>query len=157
MRYLLTATLVVFLQSCKEGPSGPPGTDGSSDKQIRVLFPSASLGSSDTAGFISPIYTYIVKFNKNYYVDVDSIKFAAFVRSSNSNTTCRLEVFNLTDSNVVSGSLITTNNTSYVLEESQNALSSFPNKEITLALKIRSSTQGTFVECQQAGIYLYRK
>lgn len=153
---LLTAC---FLLACKgdKGDAGPAGPVGTTDKQIRLTFFSVlGIGRTDTVYYTLPNYL-LVKFNKSNYTDVDSITFAAVGRSDSSNVFCTLELFNVTDSLRIQGSSIQTNSKVFKLFESNNIVSILPNKEIALAISIRSSKQGTLVEVQQAHLFVYRK
>ena len=157
---------VLFILGC-EGPAGPAGVqgvggldgkDGGYDKQLRLDFNIIdTLQSRDTLGTVSSQQFTIVKFNKAYYVNIDSIIFLAFLRSSDTNAVCTLELFNVTDNVGIDSSLIQSKDTTYKLVESKNIFKDLPSKEITLAVKISSSKQGTLVEALQPVVYLYRR
>ena len=156
----------LFILGC-EGPAGPAGVqgvgglngkDGGYDKQLRLDFNIVdTVQSQDTLGTVLWQQFGIVKFNKTYYVNVDSIIFLAFLRSSDTSAVCKLELFNVTDNVGIDTSLIQSKDTTYKLVESKNIFKELPSTEITLAVKISSSKQGTPVEALQPAVYLYRK
>jgi hypothetical protein len=165
----------LFLIAC-EGPTGPQGpigetgqqgstgNDGTSDKQIRIEFESFSNSTTDTAWVFTHPLTFITNFDKDYYVGVDSLIFNVNIGSTNLNTNCIVELFNLTDNQPISNSLLFTNDTTKFPYsflggkwcKSANLLNSFPNKEITVAVRFKSDRYGTLVNINKGMLLLYR-
>ena len=98
-----------------------------------------------------------MKFNVYNYTDVDSVVLYALVRSENSSTNCIVDLYNWTDDEIIPGSELMNSSTSWSWIHSGNLFEEFPDKEISLALRIRSETNGVLVECGGAVLFLYRR
>ena len=154
-----TAILIlVLITGCEGpvGPQGPNGLNGSNDNQIRLQIP-AAIGTSSTSGGMHGESNALIKFNAHYYYGVDSVIFVGCLKSGNPNTNCMLDLFNLTDSVFITGSLIQSNNTDYKWVSSGNIFNELPDKEINLVVRIRSQTAGILVQASTAYIFLYRR
>jgi len=155
-----------FMIGCKgdAGPIGPAGSngnngnDGNSDKQIQLLF-GGDFGTDLSQWLISPYSTYnLIKFNKQYYVGVDSIVFTCSLKNDDPTNKVYAELFNLTDSLSISNSQIEANKVNYDYIDSKNIYNSLPNKEITLAIRIRTEKNGVWVSTGKTSfLFLYRK
>ncbi len=161
---LSIASLATLSLSCRgpQGMVGPDGNDGISDKQIRLPFIITGWGTADTSWSICYPGGYITNFKISNYVDIDSVIFCANMGSSDSSADCILELFDVTDSVVVGGSSLITNATGQYSPGwpwlySGNLINSFPDKEISLAFRIRTNKQGSTVEVNTAVVLLYRK
>ena len=157
--------ILLFISAC-EGPTGPEGTsgmNGTSDKQIRIEFGSFSNSTSDTSWIIT--LPTIINFNKDYYVGIDSIIFVVNIGSSNLNTNCVVELFNLTDNLPIQGSTVLTNDTTkfpgFIIGGkwcySANIINNLPSKEITLGARFKSDNYGNLVNINQGMLLLYRE
>jgi len=171
---VIVSFLILFGCKGEEGPVGPqgsqgeqgiPGLDGTSDKQIRINFdPSIFTMTADTIWNYPNSSTYLIKFNINNYTNVDSIIFAANMGSFNTNTNCIVELFNITDNVEIQGStLITNSDTKFpgliyggIWCQTQNILDKFPNKDIDLSIRIKSSRNGTDVNVNRGILLVYR-
>jgi hypothetical protein len=133
------------------------GQDGSIDYQIRLEF-GGDLSNSTTEWRISEYETwYLTKFNKNYYANVDSIIFSCSMNTSNDSTKCIAELYNITDSVSIQNTLLESNVTQYVFVDSENIFDSLPDKEITLAIRIKSEHNGVRVNTgKRSYLFLYR-
>ncbi|HMG90769.1 MAG TPA: hypothetical protein VK589_11945 [Chryseolinea sp.] len=144
---------------CHGGPSF--------DKQTRLdfLFGSSVFNSSNSnTGTVLPERVQILRFNKGFYSAIDSVIFVANIWTSDANTNCLVELYNVTDNIPISGSLLSTNSTvDYYAENlgvyvfSDDIKNGLPNKEITLGLRLRSETEGVTVSIQRAHLFIYKK
>jgi hypothetical protein len=130
------------------------GANAESDKQI--FFTLSSSNSNTT----TPVITRsLLKFNKTYYPGVDSIIFVAEPYVSDPSNNCILELYNITDQQVIPGSTLTSN----VLVpgtfiQTGNIYNNLPDdKEITLGLSQRSSKEGFYSYTGSCYLFLYRK
>jgi len=140
-----------FLLSCE----GEDGMDGGFDKQIRLDL-SGGLGTSSSAGeFIHP-GSWLYDFNKNYFVDVDSIVFTSFLKTGDLNVDCLVDLYNITDSTAILSSLISTKGLEQTRVVSENVFKDLPDHSITLAVRIRTAQEGVFVSLSFSELLLYR-
>lgn len=140
----------------EDGTQGPPGLDGNSDKQIRIDLP-GSFGANDTTWNLDESYNEIIKFNAHNYTGVDSVILVASLYTYDSTANCIFELYNMTDNQPILNSQIQTNSTTFNWYISNNIFSSFPNKEITIRGRIKSSVNGISVQKIRSYILLYRK
>ena len=162
---LSTLILVLAITSCEGpiGPEGTPGINGTNDKQIRLEFGSFSHSTSDTSWIIT--YPTIINFKKEYFVGVDSIIFVVNMGSSNLNTNCVAELFNLTDSISIQRSTVLTNDTTKFPGfsiggkwcYSANVYNNLPAEEITLGVRFKSDNYGNMVNINEGMLLLYRE
>lgn len=169
---MLCLTGLTFLSlSCKgpEGPAGPegpqgpagsPGTSGTSDKQIRFIF-NVGEGTSDTTWQMCPPYEYITPFNISNYDSLDSVILGAYMGTANPGAECIADLFDVTDSvEIAESPLVSTVSGSefgWPWVYSGNLLNSFPGKDITLAVRVRTNQQGDLAQVNGAVLLLYRK
>lgn len=155
--------ICLVFSGCFQGPTGPQGPSGISDKQIR-LETLLSDGSIDTIwDYLNPS-DYFIKFNKNNYVNVDSIIFVVNAGSADVNTFCLVELFNAQDLSPINGGLISSNDTSHEPNsitplgwaQTGNIFNSLPNEESTIGIRVKSSKQGNLVVIDKACLFLYR-
>lgn len=142
-KILITLTLILFIACKKEETISPI------DKQVRLEF--SSLGdfyTHDTVWTMPFFITHqLIKFNKHdyNYNRVKSIIFSPSMRTEDENVSCYIDLYNVTDSVPIAGTLLVTNDKTYRFVESMDIKDFLPNKEITLSLRIRSQRRGTFV------------
>lgn len=166
MMMYMSALFILFCAfvqlSCKgeEGPTGPPGTDATSAKQIRIQM-DLGTGTCDTIGLVSYPKSYVIRFSPLNYGSLDSIIFCANLFSGNSNAHCIAELYNITDSLSILKSSVSAGYPGSLMQVpwvlSGNILNSFPDKEITLAVRVRTDQQGMCVEIDSAVLLLYLK
>ncbi len=161
---LISSTLVSLLVlSCEgpqggvgpTGPTGLQGVPGDSDKQLRFEL-SANFANSSITPFMHPEVWSLMKFNVHNYTAVDSVVLFALVESDNSSVNCIVDLYNWTDDEIIPGSEIMSNSTTLTWINSGNLFNELPNKEISLALRIRSETGSVLVYCGDATLFLYR-
>lgn len=128
------------------------GTDGVSDEQVRFRF-SFSANTTSTTPVVGGS---LINFNKNAFVGVDSIVFAADPYVADINNTAFLELYNRTGEQSIENSLLSSSN---LFAESQflysdNIFSDLPDDEITLGIRLWSGTQGQFAASNASAIFL---
>jgi hypothetical protein len=149
---LLLKLFALFMAiSCETGKDNIP------IKQLRIeLWGSTpTTGTTSANGVIMSNEIYYQNFNKNNYPGLQSIYFNARLMSSQTNNTCFLEIYNLTDQLAIDSSMLTS---SYpVLErlETANLMEFFPEHDIDLSVRLRSETNNIFVGFSSAYLYLY--
>ncbi|SEL81808.1 hypothetical protein SAMN04487910_3349 [Aquimarina amphilecti] len=116
------------------------------DETRLVLFSNGS-GASGTSSVEGRKMGEIIKFDKRNWENASSIYYVAWIYSENSNNSCFVELFNETDGEVIANSVLTNNSTNYpgILMISENIISSIPEKEIDISLRLRSENEGTTV------------
>ena len=137
------------------GPNGNDGKDGENDKQIRIAFPFAYMDTNSIQWQLPETYTYLTKFNKTFFVDVDSIIFV--VPISSALDTSFIELFNVTDSVSILGSQLSTVSASYQFCETGNIYNNLPADEITLSIRLRVSNSSGYCYVTTPQLILYRK
>ena len=156
----------VFLISCeKEGPQGPTGKDGVTDKQIRF-----DLGWSFANGYESDTVIYAIssgmgisQFNFNYYPDIDSVIFILYniktmTRSaSDISASVKIDLYDLTNKEPIPNSEIISDDISIgSFVQSKNLVNSFPNQTIDLGVRVIFDFNN-FAETGAGYLFLYRK
>ncbi len=141
--------LAILLVSCKK----------TEIKQLKIDFTTGTYGiiqfvTSSAAGEIFEKELIYLGFNKNNYVGCESIIFTGCLGSNLWGNQCFLELYNLTDSTVISNSTISASSGIHEWIESQNLLKYFPDKDIDLTLKLRTEDEGTTVFFTSASIYI---
>ena len=132
------------------------GVDGLSINQVRFQLVSlTALGSSSTTGDMAPPWMYLKKFKKSDFSLMNSAIFSAHISTEGgSPSTCIVDLFNLTDNVVISGSEVQTTSSTRVWVNSGNFLNNIPDKEIDIAIRLRTNTAGGFANCVQAYLIL---
>ncbi|MBN2653286.1 MAG: hypothetical protein JXR63_12980 [Spirochaetales bacterium] len=148
LKLLVVITCMLYCFSC-DLPFGL-------DKQIRFKFFDDHSGpnTDSVEGNFRYETTKIIKFNVEYFEGVKSAYFVANIKSSNENTKCYLDLYNVTDNEVIT--TIETSNIEYVTIESNDIISLLPDSEKDLDLRIRSEDEGVYVFCNSAYLFLYR-
>jgi hypothetical protein len=136
-----TSNLVLSVVPDDEEPSGNPN----------LLYFGVHAGTQDTAGFILPEWTHLNDFHKENYL---RITFTSRLRTIDSTSRCLVDLFNVTDSVFMEGSLLVTNSTLGTYLETEDLADELPAKNITLAVRLRSETQGVRVQGGQSFLHL---
>jgi len=141
-----------------QGEQGPPGQDCACDKQVRLPFGwGAGYYTNDTTEWIQSDISYTLnKFDVQNYTNVTSVIFSALLDTADSKSNCYVELYNLTDDAPIPNSQIETKSETTIWVDSPNLIDSFPDKEIELAVRVRSETQGVSVSVLNPQIYLYK-
>jgi hypothetical protein len=136
--FLLIAGIAIFNCSCQKDE------EIKLDKQIVLSFGGSYFGSLITTG--DTLWRYLdvpdyklVNFDKRNYSGIKSVVFAGPISSEDSSNYCIVELFNLTDSLPIMGSTIMTNIESYEYTFSENILTSLPDKNINIGIRLKSS------------------
>lgn len=134
------STMLIFV-SCKKTITVSQIDTPLPDKEIRISFPIEPQDVNFTKGVqLYPSTTYIYDFDKRDYPGVDSITFNFDGRINAGNA---FRLYNVTDSSLVTGSIIT--KSYYYAGElhSMNIYNSLPDKKITLAVRYDTPKEWT--------------
>jgi len=138
-----------------QGIQGIKGEGGPTDKQLRFSLPSAVVFSNTpyVSGWIDNIY----KFNIDNYEGIDSVIYTIWSEVPNPGNKCTIELINITDDTVISGSLIEVMaNAEMTQYQSGNLVSAFPKKEITIGIRLKGQNPDQFANAVGGYLYLYR-
>ena len=150
---LLSSSLMLMLASCNKTVNETRALQG--DRQIRFSLPGDIV--YDTLYRLTDQQSNIEKFNIDYYKDVDSV-FYTFYSSVQKGNNGTVELYNITDSIPIAGSLIkVVSNEAGDFYQSGNLAAAFPHKEITVGLRLKGSVQGSYLNAVSGYLYLYRK
>ncbi|MDX5346004.1 MAG: hypothetical protein LPJ89_09505 [Hymenobacteraceae bacterium] len=116
------------------------------DKQIRLEFGSIDINTRSNQWYLSPHETtYLLKFDKRNYPNISSIVFTGSLFTSNTKNKCMVELYNVTDSVAIANTTLESNANSYVFKETGNIYENLPDKEVTLAVRVKSERKDVFV------------
>ena len=156
---LLIIISIFLFFSCKKS------ADNLQIKQLKIdIVPGsggATYNTSITRGTTYETSNLYTGFNKNNYVNCKSIIFEGClavyynqVQAKVHVDTCYLELYDLTDSAVISNSILRTASYSFIWLKSQNIINNFPNKPIDLTVRLRTYYEGYDVSFTSASLYL---
>ncbi len=150
---LVIACFPVLFFSCKEEDVTP-----SFDKEVRLTFPYEYWSTNQTQLELLPSYSHLVKFNKTDYSNLDSIIFYSSIATESLDNTAELELFNVTDNVSIGNTTIqaSTDFLKYTLIKSGNIKNELPNKEIDIAIRLKSKN-GKYVYVRSSFLLLKRK
>lgn len=131
------------------GPEGPQGATGASGKQVRFHIVDQFRRINYAAPF--PVDS-LIKFNIDYFPEVDSALFIANVRNDQGEQPVYVDLYNSTDRDTLA--TLTVMNTEYAAVESENIVDRFPSGEITLTVYLRPN--GEIISMTDAWLFLYR-
>lgn len=125
------------------------------DKQI--FMPIEGSGSNTTS--TTPVITgSLVKFSKTNFVGVDSIILVADPYVGDPSNSSIVNLYDITDGQVISGSTLTSNNTANnKFIQTGNVYKNLPDKEITLGISQSSLKDGFFAGSGSCYLFLYRR
>jgi hypothetical protein len=165
-RLVISFVSCLFMISCeKEGPQGPTGKDGVTDKQIRFDL-GWSFGNSyesDTVIYAISSGMGISQFNFNNYPDIDSVVFILYnIKTMTRNVedisaSVKIDLYDLTNKEPIPNSEIISDDIpmgSFV--QSKNLVNSFPDQTIDLGIRVIFDVNN-FVETGPGYLFLYRK
>lgn len=135
------------------------GDDGGYDKQIRIYFPANGYGygTSSINGSIESIEC-ISNFDISSYLNADSIVFGSYLNTWNTNVSCTIDLYDMTNGNVINNTTLTSKSTSWEWKmTSINFLDELPKSPITLGIRMKSQNEGTTVGYYLPMITIYRK
>jgi hypothetical protein len=133
------------------------GANGLTVDQVRFQLVSLTgLGTSSTTGDLAPGWQYLRNFKKSNFSLMNSAILSANISTEGTSTPCItiVDLYNLTDNVSILGSEVTTNSITRVWVDSNNFLNSLPDKEIDLAIRLRTDVSGGFATCVQAHLIL---
>jgi hypothetical protein len=127
--------------------------DAQDDKQIRLQFGAPGFSTRESE-FVLPelVTSNIIKFNKLNYTNVASIVFMPSLYAGrdpmipSETTACVAQLYNLTDNVPIAGTELMSDVNAVVFKESGNIYDALPAKEITLAIRIRSTNNKLSVQ-----------
>lgn len=116
-------------------------------EEIRLILRAMGSGASGTKQEAGNIFGRIANFDKSNWTKAHSITYNAYIYTEDYDNTCYVELYNITDNEVIQGTTLSTNATTYpgVLVSSGNIIDNLPDKEITLGLRVRTENEGTYV------------
>ena len=116
------------------------------DETRIVLFSNGS-GASGTSSVEGKKMAEIIQFDKGNWAHASSIFYVAWIYSESSSNSCYVELYNETDGEVIANSILTNNSTQYpgLLMTSENIISSIPDKEIDVSIRLRTQNEGVTV------------
>ena len=135
------------------------GIDGGFDEQIRLIaYAHSGTGSFGNFGTTSGFFIGdIINFNKQNYIGVDSAVFVANIRAGNSTTLGYAELYDETNGQVISNSIVSTTNTNFTTLESGNLFDNLPDGTVNLTIQVRSETSGVTTSINGKNyLFLYR-
>jgi hypothetical protein len=125
--------------------------------QVRFqLLSLSAMGTSSTTGELSPAWTHLIKFSKSDFSALQSASLFAYISTETSSpgSITTVELFNVTDDVPITGSDLSTSSATRVWVTSGNFLSNIPDKEIEIALRLRTNGPGQSATCIQAYLIL---
>lgn len=123
------------------------------DKLVRIPIGSPDFTVCDSNWLTTPFDTWMIHdFNKKDYSNVSSIQFVPSLFCSNDGDIITAELYNVTDGKSIANSQVTHNTTSYKVEYSANIYNDLPDYPITLAIRLKNSTDGN---CSGTGTFSY--
>ena len=154
---LLYVPFILCLTSCFIACDS--GIDGNTDRQVRLRFDFGADGYSwrDTTWFTTRPSSYLIHFDKRNYGNVDSIVLSVALQAHDSATSSIVELYNITDDIPIVGSQLSVKGAETVWVESPNLYPFLPDKDITLALRMKSSVTNNRASLNRAVLLLYRE
>ena len=153
----ILCALFISLMSC-ETEEGEDAPVIETDKQVRLELFSIEprTSSTDTNGVI---YGDLIRFNKNYWSNVDSIifvpSFGVYEYNSEESLTATAELYDKTNEQVIEGSSLSTNSTTVSYISSGNIYDNLPDEEITLGVKFTIDGENEYSSIEIGSSYLF--
>lgn len=124
-------------------------------KEYRIEFSmmGGTPSRSSVEGALMDAMTYF-DFDINNYRHCTSARLVCYFSSSAEISNAFIEVFNLTDSTVITNSTVSTTSTSEVWVHSDNFIDQIPDGPIDITLRFRNEIEEEFVRCRSAYLYL---
>ena len=125
------------------------GSNGGFDEEVRLKFGRNILNHSGTNWVMFSNETeHLFQFDKTNYSNLDSIKVSMSLSTSSSSTQCFGRLYNMTDGVEISNTELSSTNYGEFPDQyifSPNILNDLPDYPISIALQVRSETEGVFV------------
>lgn len=103
----------------------------------------------------------LIKFNKNNYLNVDSITFISTPYVGDASNSSIVELLNISDNVNIANATLSSNQTTFIMEssylETGNIYDDLPNGEVSLGLRVKSATNGMFAGVGSSYIAIYKK
>ncbi|WP_161888040.1 hypothetical protein [Pontibacter russatus] len=147
--------LILLFSACKKEDVIPP-----LDKEVRLVFPFDYWSTNKTDFDLLPEPTHLIKFKKTNFSDLSSITLYASIATESLDNTVEVELFNVTDNVSVDNTSLQastkiTTMINYKLVFTDNILNKLPEKEIDLAIRLKSYN-GKYVYVTSAFLLLQR-
>ena len=134
------------------------GIDGIINEEIQLRIVDGIGSAANTSSSTPLIVPGLSSFDIRNFVNVDSVVFVSDPYVGDHVNYALLELYNVTDGQVLANTLLRTNN--LFAEKSQlktvNLFDEIPNKQITLGIKLSSETNGQFSASGIPYLFLYR-
>ena len=132
--------VICFFSACrKETIAVAPALD----KEIRIQFPVSPYYTNATTFQSLPESSNLLNFNKQDYPNVNLITFNVVIRAANAKDSVYARLFNVTDNVEVANSTIVMSRVIAQQKSSTNIYFSLPNKNIDLAIQVKSFNNST--------------
>lgn len=157
--YVDSVTYIDSIETAQYSDTAAYARNVSHDKQIRIRFGGLDI-ATDSDEWTKTRYETLtlIKFNKNNYPGVDSIIFTPSAYSNAAGINCYVQLYNLTDNVPIENSTVQSDVYDYIFIDSGNIYNYLPDKEIDLAIRIKSGRKGTIVSTGVVNhLFLYRK
>lgn len=134
------------------------GIDGIINEEIQIRLLNAVGSAANTTYSTPQITSSPLPFNINNFVNVDSVIFVSDPYVYNKSNHVILELYNVTDKQVINNSLLRTNHVynEKTLLRSPNIFNELPKKEINLGIRLRSEKNGEYSASGMPHLFLYR-
>ena len=136
------------------------GIDGiiigeSYEKQIILFLAFGSMGNDQPPGNMAAI---IPEFNISNYINADSIVFGSYIKTSDANASCFLELYDFIHNTAINNTLLVTNSTVDEWKTTKiNFINDLPKNTFTLGFRLRTQVDFKSVYMRYAQIWIYRK
>ncbi len=130
------------------------GVAGIISEEIQITLEASANSLSST-----PVFSFVsTTFDIRNYPNVDSVVFVAYPYVANNTNFASVELYNATDGQVISNSLLRSNDLYEEREQlrTNNLFDLLPKKRITLGIKFSSETDGQFAGSGGTYLFLYR-
>lgn len=133
------------------------GIDGASANLVRFpLLIMSGISATTTTPNMSAEWQYLRKFRKGAFSAMQSAVLSAYIRCNEAGTTGTVDLYNLTDNVPIAGSEVSAADTDGVWVDSGNFWNNLPDKEIDIAIRMKSSVEESYVVSLQANLTLSR-
>ena len=134
------------------------GIDGIVNEEIQIRLVDGIGGAANTTSSTPVVVSGTSSFDIRNFVNADSVVFVADPYVSNATNFALVELYNVTDGQVIANSLLRTNNLSEerIQLKTNNLYNELPQKQINLGIRLSSETNGQFSASGVPYLFLYR-
>lgn len=127
------------------------GVDGGFDEQIRLVI--IDPGTSGLPTNSTRLLGDLINFDKSSWLGVDSAVFVANISGSSA----FVELYDLTNDQVITNSTLSTTNSTLTELKSNNIFNDLPDSSIDLTIQLRSGNGSSTMFQKKAYLFMYRK